>query len=465
MDEKGLFKLGFSHTQFMNKVCVVGLGYVGLPTALAFAGAGLKTVGVDVRSDVVDKVNQGVGHLDEPGIAEAVSRSVKSGMLRATTDIEGAIADSESVIVSVQTPYENGQANLSYVKEACGQVGRSLRRGSLLVVESTVPPGTCRNVLLPTVESGGRREGVDFFFAYCPERIAPGNSLSEFKSNDRILGADSPESMRRARELMALTVSGRLVETGILNAETSKLVENTARDVYIAFANDLAKICSRLGVDVREVIRLANTHPRVKILDPGPGVGGPCLPKDPFLLLSSLGGEPRSNGDMIRTARKVNDSMPGEVFGLVRGIGTLRPGDKVAVLGTSYKPGVGDPRASPSEKVVRLLLGAGYDVHSFDPYCREGFGAKVDASLESAIDGAKCAVFLVAHSAFRSVELRKMADALAEKGAVVDAVGLFTGSPPGQREVMLIRLGDGRRPVGRPSARPRGGEGRPQRGN
>lgn len=423
-------------------VCVVGLGYVGLPTACALASSGLKVVGVDVKEEVVAKVRKGASPLAEPTIVESIRRLVREGKLSATTDTAGAVAASKAVIVSVQTPFEGGRAEMKHLAKAVEAVARSMREGTTLVVESTVPPGTCEKVLLPILERGGRRDGKNFFFAYCPERISPGDSLREFVNNDRIVGGDRSTSREKGRELMKAAVKGRLILTDIRTAETTKLVENAARDVYIAFANDLAKICDSVGVDVREVIELANTHPRVKILNPGPGVGGPCLTKDPYFLLQGM--ERRdSAGALIRTARSVNESMRDEVLSLVEGGGRVERGSKIAVLGTAYKPDVDDPRSSPSEPIIRSMLKKGYGVRSFDPFCREGFGAKVAASLEEATKGADCAVILVAHSQFRAKSLDRMVENMAKDPLVVDAVGISAkGAQP--RHYRLRRLGDGR---------------------
>jgi UDP-N-acetyl-D-mannosaminuronic acid dehydrogenase len=427
----------------MPDICVVGLGYVGLPTACAFAQSGRRTVGVDIRSDLVDGVNRGETHLSESGISRAVKREVKEGRLIATTDLRTAVSGSAVVVIAVQTPYEGGKAVLSHLRSACEEVASSIRRGSVVIVESTVPPGTCENLVLPIFRKHGKRDGKDFFFAYCPERIAPGNSLEEFRNNDRIIGAGNKTSHAKALETMRWAVKGNLLATDMLTAETTKLVENAARDVYIGFANDLAKICSRIGVDVREVIELANTHPRVKILRPGIGVGGPCLTKDPYFLLEALGENPEG-GAMIREARAVNNSMKDEVLRLVSADGGLQPGSKVAVLGTSYKPDIDDPRSSPSEPVIRSLIGMGYEVSAYDPYCKEGFGARMAESLTEATSGASCVFLLVAHTAFGAMSIEELATGMAPHPLIIDAAGVSKPDDVRTGEYRLRRLGDGR---------------------
>ena len=387
----------------------------------------------------------------ERGVSMALAEEVKKGRLSATTDLRAAVSTSEAIIIAVQTPYEGGKAILSHLSSACDGVASAIKNGTVVIVESTVPPGTCQRVVLPIFGRHGKRDGSEFYFGYCPERIAPGNSLEEFTMNDRIVGAGNDKSRSRALETMKRAVKGKLIATNILTAETTKLVENAARDVYIAFANDLAKMSSQIGVDAREVISLANTHPRVKILNPGPGVGGPCLTKVPYLLLDGLT-QDSGEGTMIRAARSVNNSMSEEVVRLATAGGGLNNGDKVAVLGTSYKPDIDDPRNSPSEPVIRSLIAMGYDVLAYDPKCKNGFGARIVGSVSEATSGARCALFLVAHSEFATLNMEVLASAMARNPVIVDAVGLtrFDTAPKGYA---LRRLGDGRRSGSEPSVR------------
>lgn len=425
----------------MYDVCVVGLGYVGLPTACAIAKSGQTVIGVDNRAEVVAKVSQGKSHLTESGLEDAVAEAVKSGRLKATSDIREAVAQADAVIVAVQTPFEKGKVALEYLRNAVTQVSSSIRPGTVVILESTVPPGTCRRTVLPIIEKGGRKDGRDFYFAYCPERMAPGNSLAEYVANDRLIGAASDVSLEKAEAVMKKAVTGNLIRAELSHVEVSKLAENTARDVYIAFANDLAKISKELGVDVREVIRIANTHPRVKILSPGPGVGGPCLTKDPYLLLEGLDKDP-SAGTTVRTARKLNDGMFREVLALVDEGGAPRKGSRVAVFGTSYKPQVGDPRSSPSKRVIEELGRRGYEVRFYDPFCGEGFGARRAATPEEALKGAACAIVMVAHKEFLGYDYGVLSRGMAPSPKWVDTVGV-SRLAHGRQEYRLARLGDG----------------------
>ncbi|MGA1974359.1 MAG: nucleotide sugar dehydrogenase [Conexivisphaerales archaeon] len=426
----------------MYDVCVVGLGYVGLPTACAFASKGFKTVGVDLREDIVDKIGRGESYLTEPGVAKVVKEVVSRGLLSATSDLAAAVGQARAVIVAVQTPFRNGEAELGFLKKAGESVAASLRKGSLVLVESSVPPGTCSKDILPSFSERGFVDGKNFFFAYCPERIAPGNSLFEFVNNDRIVGFEVASSGEKVVELLGAVTQGAIHTTDILTAETVKLVENTARDVYIGFANELSKFCVEIGVDVWDVVRLANTHPRVKILRPGPGVGGPCLSKDPYMLLQAGIARDSNKASLTRLAREVNENMFEDVLTLVHaGLAGAPLGAKIAVLGTSYKPEVGDSRASPSEKVIGSLMAEGYAVSTFDPFCSETFGGTSSKDVKGAVKGAVCAVFMVGHEAFKKIALDELASLMVDGAFVVDAVGVLPvrdGTHPGFR---VLRLG------------------------
>jgi UDP-N-acetyl-D-mannosaminuronic acid dehydrogenase len=426
----------------MYDVCVVGLGYVGLPTACAFASKGFKTVGVDVREDILDKIRRGESYLAEAGIAKVVKEVVSGGLLSATADLAAAVSQARAVIIAVQTPFQDGEAELGFLKKACESVAASLLGGSLVLVESSVPPGTCAKDVLPFFSERGFVDGQNFFFAYCPERIAPGNSLFEFMNNDRIIGFETPSSGEKAMELLGGVTVGAIHTTDILTAETVKLVENTARDVYIAFANELSRFCVEIGVDVWDVVRLANTHPRVKILRPGPGVGGPCLSKDPYMLMQAGVARDARKVSLTKRAREVNESMYEDVLALVHtGLAGAPRGAKIAVLGIAYKPDVGDARASPSEKVIKNLIGEGYAVSTFDPFCSETFGGTPFRDVEGAVEGAVCAVFMVGHEAFKKIDLDALASLMADGALMVDAVNVLPVKDGPHGGFRVLRLG------------------------
>jgi UDP-N-acetyl-D-mannosaminuronic acid dehydrogenase len=412
------------------RLVVLGSGYVGLPTATLFADAGFRVVAVDVRREVVDAVNSGVSPINEPGLQELVERNVVAGRLRASLNSQLDFRGIDAVIISVQTPiYKSKKPNLSFLKRALKEVGRGCHEGMLVVVGSTVPPGTMLNLVKPMLEElSGLSVESDFYLAYVPERIAPGRALKEFVENPRLVGGVGPNSTRVASELFR-TVCKNVIETDAATAEVAKLAENTFRDVNIAFANQLALICEQYGVDVRKVIELANTHPRVAIHMPGPGVGGPCLPKDPYLLIS---GVKPSRLDIVKTARKINDSMPEHVVKMtllaLKDAGKDVRGVKVAVLGTAYKADVADSRLSPAEPIIRKLLHLGMKVVAYDPYCKESFGAEMAESLIEAVRGSDCMIIVTDHAEFKRIDLQLVKNEVKVGFIIIDARRVFDPS-------------------------------------
>jgi UDP-N-acetyl-D-mannosaminuronic acid dehydrogenase len=302
------------------------------------------------------------------------------------------------------------------------KTGLAIRKGVLVIIGSTIPPGTMLKKAKPKLESVNQfRVNRDFYLAYVPERIAPGRALTEFVESPRLVGGVGPESTRLASELYK-TVCKKVVETDAATAEVAKLAENTFRDVNIAFANQLALTCEQLGVDVIDVVRMANTHPRVNIHAPGPGVGGPCLPKDPYLLVHST---KHMDFDLIVTARHVNESMPEHVLELtVQALKNSRKKhakSRIAVLGTSYKAGVDDPRGSPSEPIIHGLTSRGYEVSAYDPQSNEAFGAEKANSVSEATKGADCLLIVTAHKEFMNLHLKQL-KALMNRAIIIDCV-------------------------------------------
>ena len=400
---------------------VVGLGYVGLPTATLFADAGFNVVGVDIKPEIVNAVNRGVSPINEPGLNELVLRNVRAGRLRAAAELGEALREAGAVLVSVQTPVDEGRRpDLSFLERALRDVGVGLRRGVLVVVCSTVPPGTMLGFVKPLLESlSGLRVEDDFFLAYAPERIAPGRALKEFVENPRLVGGVGPKSTRLVAELFR-AVCREVIETNAPVAEVAKLAENAFRDVNIAFANLLALICEQYGVDVWEVIRLANTHPRVSIHTPGAGVGGPCLTKDPYLLIHKF----EFKHNLIKVAREVNDYMPEHVVKLVtqalKKVGKEVRGSKVAVLGTAYKADVDDPRESPAKPIIEGLIKLGARVAAYDPYCKESFGAERAETLREALRRADCVVVVTGHTVFKKLDLQELKELMGDNPIIVD---------------------------------------------
>lgn len=342
----------------LNTICVVGLGYIGLPTAVVLASRGVSVIGVDVNKDVVTKINRGEIHIVEPDLDAVTARVVQNGQLHAATSPAAA----DAFVIAVPTPFHDGKADLTYVHAAAASVAPVLKVGDLVVLESTSPPGTTEAMaaqlaaLRPDLRFPSAAGGpCDVHVAYCPERVLPGRVLVELVENDRVIGGITAECSARAEALYRIFCTGSLLKTGVRTAEMCKLTENSFRDVGIAFANELSVICDRLGINVWELIRLANHHPRVNILQPGPGVGGHCIAVDPWFIVEAAPEQSR----LIRMAREVNDGKPAHVLDKIKaavdGARAAGARPKVALLGLAFKPDVDDFRESPALQIAETV--------------------------------------------------------------------------------------------------------------
>lgn len=378
----------------MEKICVLGLGYIGLPTASVLAANGYQVLGVDVSPRVVDTVNAGNIHIEEPGLHTVVRAAAQSGNLRAALEPE----PSDVFIVAVPTPLrEDKAADMGYVRRATESIVPHLRRGALVILESTSPPGTCAELMRPILEQSGLKAGEDFYLAHCPERVLPGRILKELIENDRVIGGIDPASAERAKELYAAFVEGEIFLTDATTAEMVKLAENTFRDVNIALANEMARLCEGLGIDFWEVARYANRHPRVNIHSAGPGVGGHCISVDPWFLVEKAPAEAR----LIRLARERNDTMPEHVVATIQSLVAGVEDPKIALLGLAYKGNVDDTRESPALHVLELLRAAGLRTAVHDPHV--ALDEVPQAGLDAALDGADCIVVLTDHTENRDL--------------------------------------------------------------
>jgi len=403
------------------RIAVLGSGYVGLPTAALFAQAGFQVVAIDTKSEVVESINSGVSHIKEPGLNEIILHNIQAGRLRATTSSE-AISQADAIIVSVQTPIDQDkEPNLSFLNKALEDMGKTIKKGMLVLLGSTVPPGTMQTLVKPKFEFLSRlKADTDFYLAYVPERIAPGNAFKEFVESPRLVGGMGPGSTKVAAELFK-TVCKTVIETDAATAEIAKLAENTFRDINIAFANQLALICEQHGVDAKEAIKLANTHPRVNIHTPGPGVGGPCLTKDPYLLTHETNLKTQI---MIKTARKINDHMPKHIVKLtlqaLKNTGKDIKGSKIAILGTAYKADVDDPRGSPSKPIIQELTKLGAKVKAYDPHCNESFRAERASSLNEVLKDSDCVILVTDHTEFKNLDLQEIKTLMNDNPAIID---------------------------------------------
>lgn len=406
-------------------VSIIGLGYVGLPLAAILAGKQMHVLGVDIRQDVVDNVNAGLAPAYEPSLGEMVRDSAAAGALRAAMTPQPA----HVFIIAVPTPIDaDKKADVSYVYSAIRSIAPALRTGNLIVIESTSPVGTTDRAaeilaeLRPDLTFPQNAPGrSDIMMAYCPERVLPGAAIKELIENSRTVGGLDRRSGEKAREFYARFVTGVLRVTDARAAELSKLAENAFRDVNIAFANEMSMLCERIGVDVWEVIDIANLHPRVNILSPGAGVGGHCIPVDPWFIHEMA---PEIT-PLIRTAREVNDRKPVRVVEQVIEAAGGRKDARIALLGLAYKPNVDDLRESPAVEIVKELAEHGYvNLQVVEPHVDalprelQGRAGVNQSGLDEALHGADVVAVLVPHDAFADIRRRRFA-----QGALVDPVG------------------------------------------
>ena len=419
-----------------QKLCVLGLGYIGLPTASTFATHGLDVVGVDVNKNVIETLQSGGLHIHEPGLRTLVQGAIQSGHLRVATQPEPA----EAFIIAVPTPFfdDDKRADMRAVISAAEAITPHLQKGNLVILESTSPPRTTMDLVAPILEKSGLKAGVDFHLAYSPERVLPGQILRELIENARVVGGVTPECAQAGYDLYSAFVKGQIIKTNATTAEMVKLMENTYRDVNIAIANEFSRLADRFGVDVWEAISLANLHPRVEILRPGPGVGGHCISVDPWFFVEAA----PDLTPFIRTAREVNDSQPEFMVGLVeRALGSLN-GKKIAALGLAYKPDVDDLRESPAIEVVHLLEKAGASVKAFEPFAPHADLAQVNtvSNLEDAVADADAVILLVAHSELKILDAATVAASMPGRVAV-DAVNGWDAEKWQEAGFTLARLG------------------------
>lgn len=380
------------------EIAVIGLGYIGLPTAIMFANAGFNVIGYEIREEVVKKLNSGNSHIVEPDIDELLHKAIKSGRLRATSD-KNDIRGKDVYLICVQTPLKDDKTpDLSYLENAVRTVAETMKRGSLVIIESTIPPMTTIRMATLIEEVNGLKAGKDFYMAHAPERVMPGRIFKELVYNSRILGGIDEESAELAEILYRSFVKGQIFKTNSTTSEMVKLMENTFRDVNIALANEFALLAHQYGVDIFKAIELANTHPRVKIHTPGIGVGGHCLPKDPYLLLSSA----KEDFGLVKKAREINEDMPLFVKDLlVSALKTINlpPEDAiVTVLGLAYKGDSDDTRNSPALFFIEEIKEEVKDVRTYDPYVKG-----THEILEEALRGSDVAVIATDHSLFRNL--------------------------------------------------------------
>lgn len=399
------------------KLCVIGLGYVGLPTAVVFAEKGYSVIGCDVKDEVVRLVNYGESPLKDLDIGERVKRVVESGRLCASGNVIDSVRESDVALIVVPTPTGQGfEPDLQHVVSAGESVGAGLRRGQLVILESTVYPGVTEEVLKPVLEKSGLKANSDFGLAYCPERYNPGDSQHTVDKVVRVVGGVSEKWTVVAAELYRQLTTVAMVRD-IKTAEMAKIIENTQRDLNIALMNEIAIICERIGIDVMDVIDAASTKWNFNTYYPGAGVGGHCLPKDPWYLVKAAE-KYGYNAQVITAGRRLNDNMPHHMFELLlKAMNEVnRPisRSQIVVLGLSYKENIGDVRNSPAIALISEIKRMGGVVRSVDPYVDEPIAERELGSdshflsLDCAACGADAIVIVTKHKEFKSIDLAEL---------------------------------------------------------
>ncbi|ODB36803.1 UDP-N-acetyl-D-mannosaminuronic acid dehydrogenase [Pseudoalteromonas sp. BMB] len=410
----------------IETVSVVGLGYIGLPTAAVIASRGISVIGVDVNQETVDTINNGDVHIVEPDLDIVVRSTVQAKKLQATTRTQAA----DAFLVAVPTPFkENYEADLSYIRSASESIAPVLQKGNLVVLESTSPVGATEQMaewlseLRPDLtfpQTAG--DDADIKIAHCPERVLPGYVLKELVENDRVIGGMSDACTRSAIELYQIFVKGECLITNARTAEMAKLTENSFRDVNIAFANELSMICDDLDIDVWELIKLANRHPRVNILNPGPGVGGHCIAVDPWFIVSSA----PERAKLIRQAREVNDAKPQFVLNQIEEAADQFKKPVIACLGIAFKADIDDLRESPALGIVEMLAKKhDYEIVVVEPNIdslpQHLQSLKVRlVSIDEALAVANTVAVLVDHKEFKQIDPEQVA-----KKVLIDSRGIF----------------------------------------
>ena len=403
----------------MKKISVLGMGYIGLPTACMLANSGFKVLGVDIDEEIINKLNSGKLHIEEPELEKIFSSAFKNNRLRVSLEPER----SDVFIIAVPTPLDHrNKADLSYVISATNKIKEKIKKGNLVILESTSPPGTTRNIVGKIITNGtGFIAGRDYYLAFCPERVLPGKIVYELENNDRIVGGVDKKSSEAAESIYKTFVKGKIFLTDLETSELVKLAENTYRDINIAFANELSLICKDYGIDIREVIKYANMHPRVKILNPGPGVGGHCIPIDPWFILEDTD----RKDTLIEKCRKINNSMPFIISEEIAEIVGKYRDPKVTFFGFSYKENVGDIRESPAITINNELMEKGIKVLIYDPLV---VNTKYNLSgLEESVKGSDLVLLFSGHSVFRDIDLKSVSNLMRNKN-IFDTRNFFDKS-------------------------------------
>lgn len=411
-----------------KKVCVLGQGFVGLPLALSFALRGCKTIGVDIDHAFVSKINKGITNHTEKfhgvKIQEILKIQLENRKYLATINVEEAVKKCNNIIVTVGIPIKDGKHIMDYLENACRNIGKNLKRDDLVVIKSTVIPGTTENFILPILEKeSGMKAGQDFYLSYSSERIAEGKAFDEFANMPTLIAGINEKSLRRAVDLLSIVCKAEIIEGSCIKAvETSKVFENVQRDVNIAMVQEFARFTEALDVDIFEVIKMANTHKRVKLLTPGPGVGGYCIP-NAYYYIKPKAEELEVNMDLLKLARSKNKNLPDfvvdEIEKLIKLIGKDIKASKIAVLGLAMKDYSNDDRISPPIDICKKLIQKGAEVKAFDTAVVTNYNFKVN-SQEEALKDADVVVVLARQENIILDDLKYMAKLMNKNPIFVD---------------------------------------------
>jgi UDP-N-acetyl-D-mannosaminuronic acid dehydrogenase len=380
-------------------LCVIGMGYIGLPTASVFASKGLQVTGMDTNARIIEGLKAGQLHIFEPGLRDLLLEALNSDRLQ----ISDEVLPADAFIIAVPTPfYQDKRADLRAVVAASESIVPHLRPGNLVILESTSPPRTTVDIVAPILEKSGLTAGKDFLLAYSPERVLPGKILRELVENPRVIGGIDPTSAEAGRDLYRAFVKGDIILTDATTAEMVKLMENTSRDINIAIANEFSRLAEAFDVDIWEAIGIANLHPRVDILRPGVGVGGHCISVDPWFLVEAA----PQVAQLVKTARQVNDGQPAFVAKHIAKIAGGVDGKTIAFLGLAFKPNVDDVRESPAVELAHALQDAGAIVYAYEPFKPAAGLPNVHqvAHLEDALANADLVVLGVGHDCFTDLD-------------------------------------------------------------
>jgi UDP-N-acetyl-D-mannosaminuronic acid dehydrogenase len=415
----------------MKKICVMGLGYIGLPTAVVLALNGQQVTGVDNDLKLLQTLNRGKVHIEEPDLASLFTEVIKEGRL----NFSYTPVTADVFIIAVPTPNNDDKSSdLSFVLDAFKSILPYLLAENLVIIESTIPPQTCDRLIKPILENEGFIVGKDIYLAHCPERVLPGQIMKELVENNRIIGGCTPECSRSAAEIYRTFVKGEIVETDAATAEMTKLMENTFRDVNIALVNEIVKICDHLGISALKAIELANKHPRVSLHEPGPGVGGHCLAIDPYFIIEKAPHLAR----IISEARNTNRSMPAYIVDRVKDLLSGVKLARIAVLGLSYKGNVDDIRESPALEIISLLKKEKFSVSVYDPYVQiEGN----EQDINSAVKGADLILVLADHNEFRHLDYEILAKKM-RTPMVFDTRNVINAEDYACSEICIYKLGN-----------------------